>query len=109
MKVTDQNARRAYTALRELLGKREANTPNDTGGWYLDRNFTFGGYVICEVRDSSGGVSMPLMATRLRTEAFVQACRMASEAVHIARAAAHAALQGKFYPADRVIRRDGRG
>jgi len=92
-RYTKSHAVRAFTQLATAMGKRfEPVTPAWTkredgtnkatvGVWCLDHNGVYGGYVITEMDNESGGESHPFGSNRMGTREFVQACQMAARAV----------------------------
>lgn len=65
----------------EACGKHVASSWDDVGGWQLDHNSIYGGYVIHEVSNSSGGVSEPFGSTRMKASQFTEAMHFAMRAL----------------------------
>jgi hypothetical protein len=61
----------------EAIGKRVAETWNDTGAWTLDYATEYGGYVIQEIIDNTGAREVPLGHERLSATELVERMRFA--------------------------------
>jgi hypothetical protein len=61
----------------EAIGKRVAQTWNDTGAWILDYAKEYGGYVIQEIINDRGAKEMPLGDQRHSTTELVERMRFA--------------------------------
>lgn len=55
------------------------------GGWVLDENPSYGGYVVTEIMNAGGGVCTPLGETRMPAAQFVRSVRFALDAIEIDR------------------------
>lgn len=99
MRTTQTEVRRAFTCLAAALGKDTkpwltvaGQTQANVGAWYLDANPAYGGYVVCEMANESGGVYNPLGFMRMSGREFVWAVRFALDVLDIAnRGGAHRA------------------
>ena len=61
----------------EAIGKRVADTWNDTGAWTLDYAKEYGGYVIQEIIDDRGARETPLGDQRYSATELVERMRFA--------------------------------
>jgi len=59
----------------EAIGKRVADTYDDTGAWTLDHAKDYGGYVIQEIVNDQGAREMPLGHERLSATELVERMR----------------------------------
>lgn len=80
-RTTKQEVTHAFNALVRATGGRVATGWNDVGGYALDDNSVYGGYVIRRIASDAGGVSHPFGDTRLRASEFVTTCRFAIAAM----------------------------
>ena len=55
----------------------------NVGAWILDYNPTYGGYVINEMFNDGGAVTLPLTETRMSGSEIVQAMRFAMRCIQI--------------------------
>ncbi len=90
-RITTKMVQRAYEMLRDALGKREAAAYHDVGGWMLDCNHTYGGYVIVEINNIHGGETHPLGDTRKSAREFFDACHFALRVLGVAKLVKEAA------------------
>ena len=72
---------RVFARLLEVLGKRLAKSYKDVGGWQLDYNPTYGGYMIEEIHNDKGGVCTPMGQRRMPAREFHEALHFAISAV----------------------------
>lgn len=95
-RVTRTEIERAFEILTDALGKELAFRSDDVrdaegrwrapvGAWLLDHNSAYGGYVIREYVNEGGGVTEPLGSRRRTGREFVDVCRFALAAIHMAR------------------------
>ena len=59
-RITDKQVHGFFATFARATGHRVARSYNDVGAWRLDYNGVYGGYVVEEIVNSSGGVSLPL-------------------------------------------------
>lgn len=71
-RTTKSDARRHFQWLLEALGKREASTYNDVGGWRLDYAPYYGGYRVVEITNEGGAERHPIFRQRLSAREFCQ-------------------------------------
>jgi len=69
-RFTRKDAEKAFQNLCELLGKHVAKDHRDVGGWRLDYNSVYGGYVVEEIANEFGAVSRPLGDGRVSAREF---------------------------------------
>ena len=60
VRYTIKEAEKCFEMLLKVKGKRKARSYNDVGAWRLDYNPTYGGIVIEEINNSTGGVGNPM-------------------------------------------------
>ena len=92
-RYTKKDAENCAGRLAKSLGKKFGNcwsrkgneNKAEIGCWTLDNNPTYGGSVIEEIMNESGGVDTPFGSKRLKPEAFCDAMRIAEKAVEIAK------------------------
>ena len=65
----------------EAMGKHVAEDYKDVGGYSLDHNSIYGGYVIEEIHGASGGVDHPFGSNRMKAGAFTDAMHFAMRAI----------------------------
>ena len=65
----------------DAIGKRPARSYDDVGGWELDFNPTYGGYVIYEVANTGGGQRHPLGSSRMKPSVFYDALWFATRSI----------------------------
>ena len=80
-RYTRKDAERAFELLCKVTEHRQARAWNDVGGWQLDYNSAYGGYVVHEVVTASGGVSEPLGSMRRTARDFCQSVNFAVRAI----------------------------
>lgn len=69
-RYTKKDAEAAFLRLVEATGNRVAESYNDVGGWQLDHNSVYGGYVVHEISNEHGAVSEPYSSTRRNAREF---------------------------------------
>jgi hypothetical protein len=80
-RYTRKDAESAFVRLREVCGKRHAESYGDVGGWRLDYNGVYGGFVVEEIVNEGGGITHPLGEGRRRARDFVDAVRFATRVI----------------------------
>ena len=63
-RITKADVERRFESFLNATNRRKAKTGSDVGGYYLDYNPTYGGYVINRIVNKGGGVSNPFGMTR---------------------------------------------
>ena len=81
-RYTKSDALHAMQRLADATGNRIARSWNDVGGWELDANPTYGGYVINEIVNEHGGVTRPFGDQRHPARQF---CEMVNFAIGVLR------------------------
>lgn len=69
-RTTKSQINSSFDHYLKAMGKRPATAYNDVGGWGLDYNPSYGGYVIYEVINKGGAQSHPLGSGRRSPSAF---------------------------------------
>ena len=91
-RYTRKDAENATSRLAKALGKeaegcwtrdKSGNLKSKVGCWTTDYNSIYGGAVINEMMNESGGVSEPFGSTRRAPREFVDSVRMAITAIDI--------------------------
>ena len=80
-RTTKSQIRSSFEHYLKAIGKRPAKSWNDVGGWGLDYNPTYGGYVIYEVANEGGAQSHPLGSGRKSPSAFYDALWFATRSI----------------------------
>lgn len=88
-RYTHKDAERALERLAASTGHRIATSYNDIGAWTLDYNPIYGGCVVHEPMNESGGVTCPFGMERQTPRVF---CAMANFAIRAMEAASASAL-----------------
>jgi hypothetical protein len=83
MRTSRKDVERVFKRLVDACGRHVAESYNDVGGWQLDFNSVYGGFVIEEIVTASGGVSHPFGDSRLKAGPFVDAMRFAERALDL--------------------------
>ena len=65
------------------MNKREAQSYHDVGAWRLCYSGLYGGWLINEIDNESGGISGPLGYVRHTSKEFVALMRFAIESIRI--------------------------
>lgn len=68
-RYTRKDAEAAFAQLCEAVGRRQGPW-NDVGAWQIDYNSVYGGYVVVEIVNSSGGQTHPLGEPRRPAREF---------------------------------------
>jgi hypothetical protein len=76
-RATRTEVNEVFKLFCEAIGKRVAETWNDTGTWTLDYAKEYGGYVIQEITNERGAVEMPLGHQRFSPTELVERMRFA--------------------------------
>jgi len=76
-RATSTELNEVFKLFCEAIGKRVAETWNDTGAWTLDYAKEYGGYVIQEIIDSRGARETPLGDQRYSATELVERMRFA--------------------------------
>lgn len=71
-RMTEKDARTAFVNLLDALGKREATSYGDVGGWVFDYAACYGGVSIREITSTGGGQT--IVTERMTLREFVGAC-----------------------------------
>jgi hypothetical protein len=80
-RYTRKHAESAFDRLVKVLGQRQAQSWNDVGGWTLDYNSAYGGFVVEEISSESAGVSHPFGPMRRSARDFCDAVRFVEDAL----------------------------
>jgi hypothetical protein len=80
-RYTRKDAERALGRLAVATGHRIADSYNDVGGWTLDYASCYGGFVVHEVYNETGGISLPFGHERRTAREFCDAVRFALYAI----------------------------
>lgn len=83
-RTTKSQIHAAFDHYLKAIGKRPARAWNDVGGWGLDYNPAYGGYVIYEVANEGGGQSRPLGDRRRSASAFYDMLWFATRSIDAA-------------------------
>ena len=67
-RITDKMVRSLFVHFTHASGHRIARDYKDVGGWRLDYNGVYGGYVIEQIFNSSGAVSQPFGSSRRKAQ-----------------------------------------
>ena len=76
-RATKSEVNEVFTLFCKAIGKRIAETWNDTGAWTLDYAREHGGYVIQEIINDHGAKEMPLGGQRYSPTQLVERMRFA--------------------------------
>lgn len=82
-RYTKRDAEGAYQRLMKAVGAREATSYGDIGGWHLDHNGVYGGYVVEEVMNEAGGITHPLGHERRTAREFCDAVSFALRVLEV--------------------------
>ena len=93
-RYTKKDAEAAFLRLLKATGNREAKSYNDVGGWQLDYNGVYGGFVIHEISNEHGAVSEPFSSERRNAREFCDVVRFTLRALENIRAIDH---QGRLW------------
>ena len=92
MRYTKKDAERYFESLRKELGKPVAYYQDEkgqwqvnVGGWILDENFAYGGFVIHEIINTGGGVNCPFGYERLKAREFCERIGFALRVLQISK------------------------
>lgn len=80
-RYTRKDAERAFDLLCKATGHRKAVAYNDVGGWQLDYNGVYGGYVIHAIVNDGGGVTEPFGSMRRPAREFCSTVTFAIRAL----------------------------
>lgn len=80
-RYTKRDATAAFARLMQATGHRPAQSYKDVGGWVLDYNGIYGGYVIHEMFNENGAVSEPFGSRRRNAREFCEAVNFACRAI----------------------------
>ncbi len=83
MRTTIKEVEGVFGNFLKACGKREAKKYDDVGGWQLDNNPIYGGYIIHEIHNKGGGVNTPFGTMRMKPAEFVAAMRFAMNALDL--------------------------
>ena len=84
-RTTKRQVKKAFEMLAEACGRHIAKKHNDVGGWTLDYNPIYGGYVIEEIMNEGGGVKHPFFSTRMTAANAYHAFHLARQAADLVR------------------------
>lgn len=84
-RYTKADAQRAFERLLEAANARPAQSRNDVGGWLLDYNSIYGGYVVTEVMSEPGGISNPFGYKRRNAREFCGWVRAVTDGINLGR------------------------
>lgn len=82
-RYTRRDAQAAFARLLLACGKREAASYKDVGGWTLDHNSVYGGYVVEQVVSERGGITQPFGGQRRAAREFCDTVRFATDAIRV--------------------------
>lgn len=77
MRTTKHEVVAVFGRLVKAMGGKVAESYKDVGGYELDYNPTYGGYVINRISNESGAVDCQFGMGRLHAREFVSACHFA--------------------------------
>lgn len=80
-RYTRRDAIAAFNRLMQATGHRPATGYKDVGGWVLDYNGIYGGYVIHEMLNENGAVSEPFGTMRRSARDFCSTVNFACRAI----------------------------
>jgi hypothetical protein len=84
-RITKSQIESSFNHYLHAMGKRHARAHNDVGGWGLDYNPTYGGYVVYEVSNEGGAQSHPLGSRRRSPSEFYDALWFATQSLEESR------------------------
>jgi len=84
-RYTKRDAQAAFERLMQATGKHPAASYKDVGGWVLDHNSIYGGYVVHEMFNENGAVSEPFGGRRRTAREFCDAVSFACRALEVSR------------------------
>lgn len=92
-RYTKKDSQRCAESLAKTLNKKFGNcwkskdgkNTSEVGCWELDHNPIYGGSVIHEIMNESGGVDEPFGSRRLKPDHFCTATKFAEKAVRISK------------------------
>jgi hypothetical protein len=66
-RITAKQVEGLFKTFAQACGKHLAKSHSDVGGWQLDYNSAYGGWMILEITNESGGATDPMGSTRRPT------------------------------------------
>ena len=76
-RASSNEVNEVFEILRKAIGKRVAESLNNTGAWILDYAKEYGGYVIYQIINDSGARETPLGDQRYSATELVERMRFA--------------------------------
>ena len=76
-RATKSEVNEVFSLFCEAIGKRVADTYDDTGAWTLDHAKEYGGYVIYQIINDRGAKDTPLGDQRYSATELVERIRFA--------------------------------
>lgn len=80
-RTTKKDVEAAFDRLLEAIGGKRATSCSDVGGYRLNHNSCYGGWVIEQVTNESGGVDCPFGHRRMPATEFCVAVYFACRAI----------------------------
>lgn len=78
MRITKKEVYGMFRRFLSVIGEREAQKFNDTGGFNLDHNATYGGYMIEKIGCDRGSVDHPFCSKRMNASEMYNALYFAT-------------------------------
>ena len=82
-RYTKRDAQNAFARLMNATGNRPAASHKDVGGWVLDYNGIYGGYVVHQMFNDGGAISDPFGSRRRNAREFCDAVNFACRAIEL--------------------------
>lgn len=83
-RYTKRDAQQAFARLMQATGNRPATSYKDVGGWVLDYNGIYGGYVVHQMFNENGATAEPFGGKRRNARDFCDVVNFACRAIAIA-------------------------
>jgi hypothetical protein len=83
-RTTNEQVKNMFVQFVETIGGTIAARYDDVGGYRLDHNPTYGGFVIERIHNEHGGVTRPFGDMRRKNSEMWDTLRFAIDAIHAA-------------------------
>lgn len=84
-RYTKRDAVAAFERLMKATGNRPAQSYKDVGGWVLDHNGIYGGYVVEQIYNENGAITQPFGYRRRTAREFCDVVNFACQAIELRR------------------------
>jgi hypothetical protein len=82
-RITKSQIKSMFALFLKSIGCRPAQDYKDVGGYLLDYNPIYGGYVIERIYNTQGAIDQPFGAYRMKSQDFWYAMRFAMDAIEV--------------------------